>query len=78
MLPLGSINVLTVQRYVVVSLSSHKRTCCKSLWMKASAQRPECKRTCLRCSVVEKAVWNWTVVPDGTSRRTDIGNMSEL
>ena len=35
-------NILTVPKEIVVSLSSDKYTYCKSLWIKASAERPEC------------------------------------
>ena len=35
--------LLNRQGYIVASLSSDKCTYCKSLWIKASAKRPECK-----------------------------------
>ena len=37
------ISLLYRQWYIVVSLSSDKCTCCKFLWINASAKRPKCK-----------------------------------
>ena len=58
-------SLLYRQRYIVISLSSDKCTYCKSLWIKASAERPECKRKNTLQGLVRASLWvsTWCTAP---------------
>ena len=60
------LNILNVPRYIVVSLSSDNCTCCKSIWIKASAK---CKCLCVRPSRRSRPPMDqrWATAPSTSS-----------